>query len=95
MRGQVQCQASILQALEGGPLYHTQLRQEAGLKGSTIYRHLNHLLGQQLITNWTETNLPYHDRRYYRITPKGRRALGLIQLTFDMLGLENLRTENL
>jgi len=90
MRGQLQCRGSILQALEAGPLFSTELRIKTAFGGSVIYKHITSLLEQKLITDWTSTNLPYRDRRYFRITPRGRQTLALIQLTLDMLGLPDL-----
>lgn len=92
-RGRVQVQASILHALEDGALYHTQLRDKTGIKGSTIYFHINKLLEQQLITTWQEPYNPIVDKKFYELTDKGRKALGYIQLTFDMLGLPDLRVK--
>jgi DNA-binding PadR family transcriptional regulator len=63
---------AILQAV------HTSAGGSAVLRAGTLYRALNRLLGQDLVEECARrpaASLDDERRRYYRITPLGRRVL--------------------
>lgn len=86
-RGRVECMASLLMALRMGPLYHSQLRRQTRLDGSTIYKHIEQLKQQGLIRSWKERSGYGPDLRYYRLTAEGHAASRYVQTTLEWLGL--------
>jgi PadR family transcriptional regulator, regulatory protein PadR len=73
---------AILASLWPGKLYGLEilrnLESDAGLElsASTVYPLLARLKAERLVeSEWVETNL-VHPRKYYRLTPAGRRRAG-------------------
>ena len=92
-RGRVELAEVILFSLNQQSLYLTQLRKKVGMTGSTLGFHLKELKQQKLIDDFFVYYNPVTDYHYYKITEKGKEALKYLQLTFDILGLPDLREQ--
>lgn len=93
-RGPVECQSAILLVLRDEPTYHSDLRRQTRLDGSTIYRHLDHLEKEGLIEEWVPpfaVKRNRFNRKYWHLTAKGFHAAKSVQLTLEWLGLPDPR----
>ena len=72
----------ILDMLRAGPAYGYEIRRRVFERSShtilwrdgTIYHALRHLERQRLVTSSWRIPKTGHERRYYQLTPRGRRA---------------------
>jgi DNA-binding PadR family transcriptional regulator len=73
----------VLLCLQGGERYGYQLTEETGIGPGTLYPMLGRLADAGLVKSETRGN-PIHDRlpdrRYYALTPAGRRLAATVEL---------------
>ena len=71
---------SILQAIRSGHRYGSEIMEETGLGGGSIYKLLHRLEQKRMIAGvWEDSEIAERDRRprrrYYRLTGDGEEAL--------------------